>query len=492
MIAKRLRGFGTLPGDTAALFVLLPLIGALLISGDYAQWWRGTRGWQILFETLCFAGLSAATAIAAGAVVARAGWPWLVAACVPLVLPASLIGSAWIVAWGRSSALGGWVNVYDWPIAAAVVGLRYAGLAGMILLAQKRPADPAAKVFAVRRAWWWLGLRPRLRPVLLAWVVVLLWTSTEPIMPSMFLIHTYSTQVLIQANALLDPAGAVALVVPMMLAGAVAIGVLAPRRVSWTSAGALADASHQPGGAWLWRGGAGAVLLLILGVPLAALGMRVSGVSAVAAAWREAWPELRHTLWLAGTAAPAGTLLGGVLGAGWQRALRQRRPTLVPITLLVVVIPPAVLALGWIELANRWPLVRWRDTSAVLWLAYVMRFAPIAAVMFLIAGLRRAESPDAAAEVHGLSWARRFLWITWPAYRRTAVCGVTIVALLIAIELEMSLLLTPAGTNTVGVRLYTLIHTAPDAQIAATSLAVVLTFLPLIAVGWAVLMWRRP
>ncbi|MEM7627729.1 MAG: hypothetical protein AAF333_19210 [Planctomycetota bacterium] len=496
MIAdRRTRSYGgALPGEAAAVLVLLPLLVALLISGEYAQWWGAPRGWLILLDTLCFAGLSAAVAVAAGAVVARAGWAWVVGACTPLVLPASLVGSAWIVALGRNAPLGGWVTVYDGPIAAAVVGLRYAGLAGLILLSQRQAPGPAATVFAARRAWWWLGVRPMLRSMLLAWTVVLLWASAEPILPSMFLIHTYATQVLIQTNALLDPAGAVTLAVPMLLAGGAALTMLMPRRLRWTTTGAGPGEAWSRGGranGWVRRSGAGAVLLLTMGVPVVALVARLSDGAAFAAAWRDAWPELRHTLWLAGIAAPCCVLLGWLLGSCWRHGLAQRRWTLVPYSLLVLVIPPAVLALGWGELASRWPLVEWRDTSAVLGLAYVLRFAPIAAVVMLVTSLRRSDAPDAAARVHGVPWRRRVLRVTWPTHRRGVVNAAAVCLLFIVTELEMSLLLTPAGTNTIGVRLYTLIHTAPDAQVAATALAALLTFVPLIVVAGAAVLWRQ-
>lgn len=494
LTAKRRGEWASLPGEAAAGLVLLPLAAALLLSGGYTQWWGSPRGWLILWDTWCFSGLVGLVAVAAGACVARAGWAWTVAACVPLVLPASLVGTSWIVAWGRNTPWGAQVNVFDWPIAAAVVGLRYAGLAGLILAAQRRPRGPAARVFVVRWAWWRLGVRPILRPVLLAWLVVVMWSAAEPILPSMFLIHTYATQLLIQTNALLDPAGAVALAVPMLLSGGVVAYALSPRRARWTWTSAVGSAfSDTPDGTRSWGRGAVAfvVLAVTTGVPLVALIARVPSWGALVGAWRDAEPELKVTLFMAVTAAPCAAALGWAVAARWHRSIRRQEWTLAPWTLLIVLTPPTVLALGWTDLAGRWPLVGWRDTPGVLWLAYTARFAPVAAVVVLVAALRRSGTPDAAARVHGLGWWRRMQWVVWPARRRAVVTAAAVCALLVATELEMSLLLTPAGTNTVGVRLYTLIHTAPDAQVAAAALAILLTLIPpALLVGFVVLRRR--
>ncbi|MCK4625870.1 MAG: hypothetical protein KAV00_11200, partial [Phycisphaerae bacterium] len=60
----------------------------------------------------------------------------------------------------------------------------------------------------------------------------------------------------------------------------------------------------------------------------------------------------------------------------------------------------------------------------------------------------------------------------WPR-RRASVLAVTVLCgLLIATELEMSILLAAPGEATLGIRLYTLIHTAPDSVVSALTLAI--------------------
>ena len=54
--------------------------------------------------------------------------------------------------------------------------------------------------------------------------------------------------------------------------------------------------------------------------------------------------------------------------------------------------------------------------------------------------------------------------------------------MLIATELEMSVLLSAPGRATLGIRLYTLIHTAPDSTISALTLGMLALTAPGIVV----------
>ncbi len=58
----------------------------------------------------------------------------------------------------------------------------------------------------------------RVAPVLFAaWLVLFLMVQSDHILPGMFLIHTFGTEVLIQFNALMDPDAAAALSMPHAL-----------------------------------------------------------------------------------------------------------------------------------------------------------------------------------------------------------------------------------------------------------------------------------
>jgi ABC-type Fe3+ transport system permease subunit len=463
-------------GEGLVPLMLLGLLTAVAAASGYAQWWADPRGWSILVNSFVFAAMAAMVGTVGGYAIGRAGIGWALVACAALLIPSSLCGSAWIVALGRHGPLGAWISIYQWPVAAAVTGLRYLGVAALIVAVHLRGRDAAGKVFHVRHAWWWLGVRPALRPVTAAWLGLLLLISAESILPSMFLIPTYGTEILIQYNALLDLPGAAALATPMLATtiGLVAVaGVIGRPYPSSNKACRVANSPHVAVMAL-------AALAVGLGVPCAALAWQARSFAAVIDAMGQMRAEIGHTLILAGVGAVVCALSGWVMGECWLRAWRERKFSLVPLTMLNLIAPGSLLALGVIDLSQRWPLQWARDTDIGLLLAYVSRFVPLATLIVFAWGVSHPTLAAEAAKVLGVSRWRRLRHIVWPSRRRPLAMAAVVCALLIGTEVEMSVLLTTAGTTTVGVRLYTLIHTAPQAQVSAAALAVLLLFTPLL------------
>jgi ABC-type spermidine/putrescine transport system permease subunit II len=60
--------------------------------------------------------------------------------------------------------------------------------------------------------------------------------------------------------------------------------------------------------------------------------------------------------------------------------------------------------------------------------------------------------------------------------------GALLCGLLAATELEMSILLAAPGKATLGIRLYSLIHTAPASTVAALTLGIILLISPAVVV----------
>lgn len=453
------------------LLLLAPLGAAIASSSGYQDWWLTGRGWGILFDSFTFSLFAGVVATVGGYAVGRAGIGWSALACVPLAIPSSLLGSAWIVALGRTGPLGDWVTVFDWPVAASAVGLRYLGVAAIIFATQRTGPGPAAQVFQVRRAWWWLHIKPLLVPATAALAVSSLLISTDHIMPSMFLIHTYGTQVLIQYNALQDLPGAAALAIPMLLPAVVAIALVVATLRPWTQP----QASIPPHGSF---GFALPVVLFAIGIPVCAIVWRMGSPVALTGAMSEMRPEIIRTSLLTAAGAPICAVIGWLLAESWLNAWRRGRWSLVPLILLNLSAPPSLLALGLIDLSDRGPLRFLRDGDSPLIAAYAVRFVPMVVLVMFMVGLRRPTLPDTVARLFHIPVGRRLWRIHWPTRRAELGAVLILCGLLIATELEASLLLVPAGTATVGVRLYTLIHTAPDAQVSASALAVLILLVP--------------
>ncbi len=136
-----------------------------------------------------------------------------------------------------------------------------------------------------------------------------------------------------------------------------------------------------------------------------------------------------------------------------------------------------------IALFQHAPLHSLRDTDAPVLLAYVCRVTPVAALIVFAAGMVQPTAPMTAARVLGVTPWRRWRHIAWPTQRLTLATVMIVCLLLVATEVEMSALLDQAGVTTVGVRLYTLIHTAPQTTVSASAVAVLLLLVPLLVAG---------
>jgi iron(III) transport system permease protein len=79
--------------------------------------------------------------------------------------------------------------------------------------------------------------------------------------------------------------------------------------------------------------------------------------------------------------------------------------------------------------------------------------------------------------VHGVRWFDRVMRVRLPTRGPAVAATLVLCALLAAAELEMSLMLVPPGPTTLGVRLYTLIHTAPDRVVSSVAILVLLLVL---------------
>jgi ABC-type Fe3+ transport system permease subunit len=215
-------------------------------------------------------------------------------------------------------------------------------------------------------------------------------------------------------------------------------------------------------------------------------------VQAVAGALADAHDQARETLWAAGIGGAIAAAAAAVLASRWVRCRRAGVRSAAPWVLLNLTVPPSLIGIGVIGLFQHWPLAAARDTSVPMVLGFVVRFLPVATL--LLYSLWRGEPAEAAlaARVHGVPAWRTAWGIVWPP-RRPALAGAAILgAILIATDLETAILLAPPGGATLGVRLYTLIHTAPDAMTSALALGILAVTAPAIALAAGVVALARP
>jgi len=494
--------------EALAVVALVPLLAALAASaraealGSAGWGWAAGGGWSLMGRTVGLAAGAATIALAAAWVLTGAavrlpdgaGRVAVVLACLPLLIPSTLLATAWIAALGRQGVLarplarwlGVRVNVYSPSVAAAAMAMRYFGIAAIVLMRRRlwqRGTVAAERVFGIRpAAILWTRLRGAAPAAAVAWLLVAAFAMGDHVLPDMLEVPTYGTQMLILVQARLDAPAAAALAAPM---AAVAMAMLLAAAVLLRR---QRPPDQQAAGAILPRPGlrqvlpAGAIAVAVLGAALAGpvIGLlwRAGSARALLEAWDGAKEEVSRTAVLAATAGCTATAIGAVLAGRWLRRVRARRISAVPVVLLNLAAAPMLLAIGTIDLTQRWPLWAIRDTNGPLLIAYVTRLVPVATLVLFAAWRGGDDGPVLAARVHGVGRWRTAWRVVWPARRAGLLAAALLTGLLAATELEASVLLAAPGRGTLGVRLQSMIHTAPAWMFSALAVDVLLLAAP--------------
>ncbi len=484
---------------------LLPLVWSVVSSvladgaSSYRELWLSQKGWRLLGRTLELAAAGAVLALLPGLLLAefccrldRRGALLLAAlSCLTMLLPSSLLATTAIVALGHNGVLTqrfglSW-SIYSFAGAAGVLALRYFGLAAVLLTfarLNQREEWPVRRAFAIgaRAAFGQLYLRPMLWAVLSAFLLVGLFCLNDHVIPDMLLVPTYGGQILIMYSAMMNPSSAAAMAAPVALIGLL-LGLLVVRQ----AAGFLnpLDKPLWPargGPAWVklcWAAAAIALLGCMWLIPMGVLLYRLDSAGAPLRQLSAAAPEIARTLADSAIAAAVTTILAAALvHAGLaMRAAAQRSPA--GLLLVNLAVPPSLLGIGLILLANSCPPAV-RDSTAPLIASYVVRFLPIATLVLFAVWRGQSTLPQQAARLHGLSAWQRLAHVHWPRRRLSLALAGTLCLLLAATEVDMSVLLCPPGGHTLGVRLAMLIHTASDAVVSALCVGILLVLAPLI------------
>ena len=181
-----------------------------------------------------------------------------------------------------------------------------------------------------------------------------------------------------------------------------------------------------------------------------------------------------------------------LLGYGVARA-DSRRNFLSEIALLVTfAVPSTVVGVGIINLWNRPGIPGGLYRSlAIIVVAYLARFTPVA-TLILAASVRQVPtSLEEAAELSGAGWLRRFTRIILPQLRSGVTAALLVTFIFAFGELGATVLVTPPGSSTLPVHIYTMIANAPPREVAALALmqmGIILIPLALFGIPGS---WRR-
>lgn len=402
-------------------------------------------------------------------------------ALAPLLVPPVFL----VAAWERLAVPGGLLaTLLPWcveegkpfPIRNAAFAAFLLGLAHSPLLfffvsqglrSVPRELVEAARLHAGPAGVWLRIIIPLLLPSIAAGsgiVFTLSFLNYE--VPRLLDVTTYPVLINIAYGALDDPGLAFAAASPAI---AVAIGLLLAAE-AWSDRRGFALAGREspevlgpegrPGpAAWLVFGGWWASSVLL---PLAVLALLAGPAATYVLAIRTdgekvlsgALTALASALAAAGLAAAALLPSGGRPGK-WSLLLW-----------IPLAVPGSLLGFALARLLRSGPLFAVYDSPAVLVVAGVARFFPLA--YFALAAHLRSVPAD-AWEAAGLlgSWRSRWLGVRLPLAAPGLVTGAAAVALLSSAELSATVLLAVPGAEPLIVRIYNLLHYDPERGLLA-------------------------
>ncbi|HWQ70125.1 MAG TPA: iron ABC transporter permease [Patescibacteria group bacterium] len=424
----------------------------------------------------------------------------LAVAVLPLAIPPyigaftyiTLLGPVgWVnTAYQAAGAGGPIVNIYGLWGGIFVLGLFTYPYILLMAGAALKGSDPALEEAA--RA---VGLRPidafrrvtlpLLRPSLLAGgLLVFLYALSDFGAVSLLRVNTFTTEIFHQLNTRFDQRNAAVLSAILVLITAMVLmaqrGSLGRRGFVQRRSGVRPPTIYPLG---RWKLPALCCTYIVLGgsvfLPVALLlyqtGSPISLLHTLIAGHRFLW----NSLWTATVAATVASGLGLFVAYLAQRRQGPAGLLLMAATQLGYAIPGTVLGLSLILLYNAYlPWVY--GTAAMVIIGYLLRFLPQAVQGSTAALVQVDSSLEEAARSLGRSGWQALREVTFPLIRPGIAAGWMLVFISSMKELAATLLLRPAGFDTLPVRIWIASIEVDNVGAAATSLILIaITALPL-------------
>lgn len=461
---------------------VLPLVCMLAVTPSAAgALLLDARQWTLLSNTALLgvstAALASAIGVPLGVALARSDLPGKrtlrVLLAAPMLLPPYVGALAWV-------SLGGGAWTYSLAGAVLVLALVFYPLSMLATEVAVRRIDPhleeaARIVMNPASALWRVTLRLAAPGVAAAALVIFVLAIAEFGVPGLLRVRVFTTEVFTAFAALYDFGRATVIAMPLlllsMIVAAIAVSILGERLITARGAGTTPEDALPRRWTSVALAGAVVVVLAALVVPLVLLLREAAALRSWSTVVDGSSAAIVNSLLFAAIGATMTALVGLVLG--YARARARPRTAVVADLVLVVLfaVPSTILGVGLIALWNRpGPLGGLYGTGAMLLLACMARFLPLAALGMGAAVRHVPVSHEEAAAAAGAGWARTMTNIVLPQVS-TALMAVWVVVFVLAFgELGTSILVAPPGESTLPIRIYTLIANAPPADVAALAL----------------------
>jgi iron(III) transport system permease protein len=412
---------------------------------------------------------------------------------VPLVLPSYVLALAWVAL--ADTQLAAWQ--YTLPAAIIVLGFSFYPVVMLATEAAVRSVssrlEEAGSLVASPWRVWWKILLPLIAPSLAAsLLVVFVLAISDFAVPSILRVRVYTTEVFTAFSALYDFRLATLMALPLGVIGGMAS--LAALEISYRPFVGRTDRG-QIGARWSERRQQiAAVVLAVMSV--AAFGVPIGVIAFEAQPGRAPFSDsasidaIGNGLFWSAAAATVVVVFGALLGYWRTKVTALPAHLTEALWMTLFAVPATVVGIGIIGLWNRPGLLgEIYRTDAIVVIAYVSRFLPMAALL-CGAFLRRVPpAAEEAAVVSGASWRRALTRIVLPLSSRGLSAVWLIMFILMFGDVALAILVAPPGESNLAVRAYTLMANSPVGDVARIALVqIALSVLPLAAI---VLVTRR-
>jgi iron(III) transport system permease protein len=406
---------------------------------------------------------------------------------IPLALPPYVLALAWVALTQTYGA------AWNYGLGAATVTLAF-WFYPIVMLATEAamrtiPAhiEEAGRLVASPHRVWLKILLPLLIPAVTASTLLTFVLATSDFaIPSMLRARVYTTEVFTAFSALYNFRLATFMALPLAGMGSLAaIAALAlskkaymgriesgPRGSPWS------DHTQHVASRILAVAG-----VAVVAVPSIAIGLQARGGRSLLEDTQSLQAIGNGTLWsIAG--ATIAVFIGALL-AYWRvnsEGVAAHLADAVWVGLFAL--PATVVGIGIIGTWNRAGLMgAIYRTDAILVLAYVSRFLPLAALLSTAFLKRVPPAAEEAALLAGASWTRTLRRIVFPLSSRGLAAVWLVLFILMFGDVSLAVLVSPPGESNLPVRAYTLIANSPVADVAAVALTqIALSVLPLVAI----------
>ena len=490
--------------------MLLPLSHLVMRASEAEDPWglvTTGRAWQAMGRTLVLAAIVTAAATVLGVAMAWVlertdvpGRNWLgVLAAVPLVVPTYVLAVAFKDAFGPSPLLvelpgavglrGAWLALAlaTYPYVLLIVRASLATVDPALEEAARSLGDSERRVFA-------RVVAPMLRPAVGAGgLLVFLYTLSDFGAVAILRYETLTVAIFSEYRSSFDRSRPA--VLGVLLIALTLLALAAERRVRGRTPAARAVAGTRPAhrralGRWRWpvAGAVAAVPVLGAGVPIGVLLYRASLGSGSGERTSILWKALSTSGALSLTAAAVAVLLAIPVGVLVVRFRSKASTAIEGAAMAGYALPGLVVALALVFFAARYVPVVYQTPTLVV-IAYVIRFYPeaLGAARASIANVDPAL--EEVARTLGDTPGRALRRVTVPLVRGGLGAGGGLVFLTAMKELPATLLLRPAGVDTLATRVWT--GAAEGFYRQAAPAALLLVLVSALALGPAVRLGSR-